>query len=248
MSYRDLNKEPADYLHSVGCSRLVVHAPELFENSELLDLAADDLEYRIRSIENLRKIIVATEKISQFFPMADSRIIVANIGGFSADNPKPENDRKELYGRISESLSQIDFLSTELAIQNMAPFPWHFGGQRFQNIYMVPDEIIEQSIKSNSKICLDLSHLQLTCNYFKLNFQNSLANLLPLTSHLHIGDARGDNGEGIEIGQGDIEWNETWKKICKYPNISFIPEVWQGHKDHGVGFWTALKFLSSLPK
>ena len=248
LSYRDLNKEPADYLHSVECSRLVVHAPELFENSELLDLAADDLEYRIRSIENLRKIVVATEKISQFFPMADSRIIVANIGGFSADNPKPENDRKELYGRISESLSQIDFLSTELAIQNMAPFPWHFGGQRFQNIFMVPDEIIEQSIKSNSKICLDLSHLQLTCNYFKLNFQDSLAKLLTVTSHLHIGDATGDNGEGIKIGQGDIDWSVTWKKICKYPDVSFIPEVWQGHKDHGAGFWDALKFLSSLPK
>jgi len=248
LSYRDLNKEPADYLHSVECSRLVVHAPELFEDSELLDLAADDLEYRIRSIENLRKIVVATEKISQFFPMADSRIIVANIGGFSADNPKPENDRKELYGRISESLSQIDFLSTELAIQNMAPFPWHFGGQRFQNIFMVPDEIIEQSIKSNSKICLDLSHLQLTCNYFKLNFQDSLAKLLTVTSHLHIGDATGDNGEGIKIGQGDIDWSVTWKKICKYPDVSFIPEVWQGHKDHGAGFWDALKFLSSLPK
>jgi N-acetylneuraminate synthase len=31
-----------------------------------------------------------------------------------------------------------------------------------------------------------------------------------------------------------------------YPNVSFIPEVWQGHKDHGAGFWAALEFLSQF--
>jgi len=27
------------------------------------------------------------------------------------------------------------------------------------------------------------------------------------------------------------------------PNIQFIPEVWQGHKNDGEGFWKALEYL-----
>ena len=27
------------------------------------------------------------------------------------------------------------------------------------------------------------------------------------------------------------------------PEASFIPEVWQGHKDNGSGFWEALDYL-----
>ena len=32
LSYRDLSLEPQPFLAEVACSRLVVHAPELFEN------------------------------------------------------------------------------------------------------------------------------------------------------------------------------------------------------------------------
>ena len=30
------------------------------------------------------------------------------------------------------------------------------------------------------------------------------------------------------------------------PNASFIPEIWQGHKNNGEGFWTALKKLEKV--
>ena len=118
-----------------------MHAPELFENSELLDLAADDEAYRQRSIDNLQRVVDATEIIGEFFPSADSLLIVANVGGFSADAPVPLARRPALYERFHESCSRIDFGRTELTPQNMAPFPWHFGGQRHQNIFMMPDEL-----------------------------------------------------------------------------------------------------------
>ncbi|MFP5428962.1 MAG: hypothetical protein ACLGJA_24760, partial [Gammaproteobacteria bacterium] len=35
-------------------------------------------------------------------------------------------------------------------------------------------------------------------------------------------------------------------QIAQNTHASFIPEVWQGHKDHGAGFWSALRFLESL--
>lgn len=246
LSYRDLSVAPQPYLREVQCTRLVVHAPELFENSELLDLVADDLEYRQRSIVNLQRVVDATLQMAEFFPKADSLLIVANIGGFSADEPLPFAKRAELYERFRESCAQVDFGRTELIPQNMAPFPWHFGGQRHQNIFMMPDELAEQAQRLNMRLCLDLSHLQMTCFHFELDFQAALKLLLPYSAHLHVADAKGTNGEGVLMGTGDVDWPATWAQLKGYPNVSFIPEVWQGHKDHGAGFWSALEFLNSL--
>ncbi len=246
LSYRDLGNDPRPFLEPTACSRLVVHAPELFEQSELLDLAAEDPAYRRRSIDNLQRVVAAAEVISEYFPQADSVLIVANVGGFSADQPLPKAHRPELYDRFSVSCEQIDFGRTELIPQNMAPFPWHFGGQRHQNIFMMPDELAAEAQRLSLRLCLDLSHLQMTCTHFGLDFQEALALLLPHSAHLHVADAKGTNGEGVLMGTGDIDWAQTWRQIRQYPNLGFIPEVWQGHKDHGAGFWSAFEFLMML--
>jgi N-acetylneuraminate synthase len=128
----------------------------------------------------------------------------------------------------------------------MAPFPWHFGGQRHQNIFMMPDELAEQAKRLDLRLCLDLSHLQMTCFHFELDFQAALKLLLPYSAHLHVADAKGANGEGVVMGTGDVDWPATWAQLKQYPTVSFIPEVWQGHKDHGAGFWSALEFLNKL--
>jgi len=246
LSYRDLSIEPAQYLHETKCTRLVVHAPELFENSELLDLSSDDVAYRSRSIQNLQRVVDVTLAIAHFFPKADSLLIVGNVGGFSADSPFPLKHREELYARFHKACKQINWGRTELIPQNMAPFPWHFGGQRHQNIFMMPQELAYQAKTHGLRLCLDLAHLQMTCNHFHLDFQKELELLLPFTAHLHVSDASGTNGEGVVTGTGDVNWPPVWNAICKSTDVSFIPEVWQGHKDHGAGFWYAMDYLVRL--
>lgn len=246
LSYRDLAADPKPFLHTVDCTRLVVHAPELFENSELLDLASDDKAYRQRSIQNLQRVVDATLELVQYFPKADSMLIVANVGGFSADAPFPLSHRAELYQRFHTACSQINFGGAELIPQNMAPFPWHFGGQRHQNIFMMPEELAQQAKYHGLRLCLDLAHLQMTCNHFRLDSQQALELLLPYTAHLHVADAAGTNGEGVVMGTGDVQWTPAWRAICAAKDVSFIPEVWQGHKDHGAGFWHALDLLQNL--
>jgi N-acetylneuraminate synthase len=245
-SYRDLALDPEAYVDPVDCRRLVVHAPELFENSELLDLVSDDLSYRRRSVDNIKRVIEATEKLRPFFPKADSALIVANIGGFSMDEPVSVDKRREYYERFAEEVARIDFGSTELVPQNMAPFPWHFGGQRHQNIFMYPDEIAAESKAAGLRICLDVSHLSMTCAHFGYDVIEELKKLLPVTAHLHIADAKGLNGEGVGLGEGDIDWAKAWPLITADPTLSFIPEIWQGHKNFGAGFWTALTYLGGL--
>ena len=64
---------------------------------------------------------------------------------------------------------------------------------------------------------------------------------------MHLGDALGVNGEGLQIGEGDIDFFKLSKILEKgCPNASFIPEIWQGHKNFGQGFWLALDKLENI--
>jgi hypothetical protein len=173
-------------------------------------------------------------------------LIVANVGGFSADEPYPLEHRCTLYERFHNSCKKVNFGKAELIPQNMAPFPWHFGGQRHQNIFMKPEELLEQAQTHKMRICLDLAHLMMTCNHFGLDFQRSLKMLLPVSAHLHLSDAAGTNGEGVLMGAGDVQWPLAWTLISRASDLSFIPEIWQGHKDHGAGFWSALEYMDKL--
>jgi hypothetical protein len=59
-----------------------------------------------------------------------------------------------------------------------------------------------------------------------------------------VADARGTDGEGLQIGEGELDFAalcEQLRLVC--PEASFIPEIWQGHKNNGEGFWTALERL-----
>ena len=134
--------------------------------------------------------------------------------------------------------------NVELIPQTMAPFPWHFGGQRYQNLFVHSDEIIKYCKKLNLRMCFDISHSALMCNHFGINFYDFSEVIAPITGHLHLGDASGVNGEGLQIGDGEIDFKllgDILKSKC--PSASFIPEIWQGHKNGGEGFWLALEKL-----
>ena len=51
----------------------------------------------------------------------------------------------------------------------------------------------------------------------------------------------------VNVNQGEIDFIELGrllKEVC--PNSTFIPEVWQGHKDKGEGFWKAFQRLEKF--
>jgi N-acetylneuraminate synthase len=96
-------------------------------------------------------------------------------------------------------------------------------------------------------MCFDISHSRLTCNHFGLDFYEFTEKIAPFSSHLHLGDAKGLNGEGLQVGDGEIDFvrlGGILQKAC--PSASFIPEIWQGHKNGGEGFWLALERLEGV--
>ncbi|WP_245323688.1 N-acetylneuraminate synthase family protein [Bradyrhizobium stylosanthis] len=244
LSYSDMERDPAAYLSGTYDLGFVVHAPELFAGSKLMDLATPDEALRRYSLEQTQAVIDITRGLKKFFPKTKRPPIVANIGGFTMDEPLPPEEKAERYRIFAQSLKELDMDGVELTPQTMAPFPWHFGGQRHQNIFIFPDESAAFCAKHDLRMCVDISHTKLAANHFGFDFAQGLAQLGPHTAHLHFGDAKGLDGEGLQVGEGEIDFDEIGKVLRKHaPTASFIPEIWQGHKNMGEGFWTALERL-----
>jgi sialic acid synthase SpsE/sugar phosphate isomerase/epimerase len=247
LSYSDMDLNPADYLQGEYDCGFVVHAPELFEGSHLMDLATPDAAYRAYSMEQTQRVIDITRSLKKFFPKEKRPMIVANIGGFSMDKPIPKNETTAYYEQFAKSLQALDTEGVEIIPQTMAPFPWHFGGQRYQNIFVEIEEIEHYCKKFGIRMCFDVSHSMLGCNHMGKDFYDFARRMAPFTGHLHLGDAKGVNGEGLQIGEGDMDFKRLGKILndgC--PNAYFIPEIWQGHKNEGSGFWFALEKLESI--
>ncbi len=244
LSYSDMERDPAAYLSGTYDLGFVVHAPELFAGSKLMDLATPDEALRRYSLEQTQAVIDITRGLKKFFPKTKRPPIVANIGGFTMDQPLAPQEKAERYRIFAQSLTELDMDGVELTPQTMAPFPWHFGGQRHQNIFIFPEESAAFCAKHGLRMCVDISHTKLAANHFGFDFAQGLAQLGPHTAHLHFGDAKGLDGEGLQIGEGEIDFDEIGQVLRKHaPTASFIPEIWQGHKNMGEGFWTALERL-----
>ena len=63
-------------------------------------------------------------------------------------------------------------------------------------------------------------------------------------SHIHISDAAGESQEGLQIGEGSLNFDSILKALSTIPkNTTLLPEIWQGHDNLGEGFKIALNRL-----
>lgn len=244
LSYKDMEEDLSQYFSKPLDYGLVVHAPELFARDHVLDLCSLDPEYRRHSMNELARVIEITRRLQSYFTRAERPCIIINAGGFTQDEPLPVAQRRQRYDMILDSLAQLDTTGVEIIPQTMPPFPWHFGGQRYQNLFMDADEIVEVCSASGLRVCLDTSHSKLACTHHKWSFAEFVRKVGPYTAHLHLADSRGVDGEGLQIGEGEIALGEMGAMLRQFaPKASFIPEIWQGHKNGGEGFWVALERL-----
>ena len=245
LSYKDLDLDFSDYLKKEYDMDVVIHAPELFSGDHILDLCSQDKEYRNRSIYELQRVVDLTREIKKSFHRAVGKtLIIVNAGGATQDAPLDTSKRAAMYEMIVDSLSKIDQHDVEIIPQTMPPFPWHFGGQRYHNLFIDGKDIAAFCKEYNYRICLDVSHSKLACNYHKWSFKEFISNVGPYSAHLHIADAYEVDGEGVQIGEGEIDFPAMSDWLNEFtPESSFIPEIWQGHKDNGSGFWYALDKL-----
>ena len=244
LSYKDMDLPLSGFFNLGEKLGFAVHSPELFANDHIMDLASDDESYRAHSISELNRVCNITRELKQYFPKTDKPVIVINAGGFNASGFLPKEVALNMYDLIGESLKSVNQEGVEIIIQTMPPFPWHFGGQSYHNLFVDPDEIVSFCDKYGYRICYDVSHSMMACNYYQWNLTDFTRKVGKYIAHMHVVDALGIDGEGVQIGYGDVDFSELSSDLSKYaPTAQFIPEVWQGHKNHGEGFWDALEFL-----
>jgi len=246
LSFKDLELSCRDFISRSLPIKLVVDAPELCRGDHTLDLCSPQEDYRKRSINELQTVINLTRDLSGYFTN-ECPCIVTNIGGFSNHGHIEKHKKRELYENFEKSLKELDLVGVNLIPQTMPPYPWHFGGQQFHNLFVDPEDIVLICEKLKLQICLDTSHSKLACNFLKISFEKFLRDVAPFVAHLHLADARGVDGEGLQIGQGDIDWVSFWKIMDEFnPSATFIPEIWQGHKNQSQGAWMALDALEKF--
>ncbi len=248
LSYKDMELSAKDFLRGKYKIDFCVHSPELFANDHILDLCSLDESYRKKSIELFQQVIDTTRELNIFFPKTNKPIIVLNAGGWDPDGFSSKTTIKKKYKILSNSLEQLDMENIQVAIQTMPPFPWHFGGQSYHNMFIHGDEMVSFCEKhDNIKICLDVSHTMMAANYYGFDIYNTISDISSYVVHMHIVDAKGADGEGVEIGEGDVDFTKLALVLDKeLPGVQFLPEVWQGHKNEGEGFWKALNYLEKI--
>lgn len=247
MSFKDMEEDFTRYFTEPLDIDLKVHSPDTFNGDHLLDLSNPDGNHRARSIAELQRVVDLTRNLKPYFKKSKRPVIIASLGGFSDNGFLSGDVIKKRYEIMAQSLSEIDSEGVEIVGQTLPPFPWYFGGQMYLNLFVKPEDTVEFCRSNGLRLCFDISHSKLACNHYRMSFKEFVDQVGPYTAHLHIADAKGTDGEGLQVGDGEMDFAalcSQFRNVC--PDASFMPEIWQGHKNHGEGFWTALELLEKF--
>ncbi len=244
LSYKDVEVD----LEAAFTGRLpmghTVHTPDLYSGDFLINLASEDEAIWERSIVETQKVIDIARRLNRWFSDEQPPIVICTMGGFTKDSHVPREQRAALYDRIGRALERIDAADVRLTAQTLPPFPWLMGGQQHHNLFMEPEDTIAFCEKFGQRLTLDISHTKLAANFYKQPLSSYVEAMAPYVEHLHIVDATGVDGEGPQIGDGEVDWPELAEQLDRLlPDVGFIPEIWMGHVNNGEGFWTALERL-----
>ena len=232
----------------LGCE-VIVHAPEQFEGDFVIDLFSDDRNIVEQSIKLLNMVFIKARKISSLIGYEDKPKIIVNCGGHTTKGFLSDTDVKSMINNFATSIEKLDFSGCRFLAQTMPPYPWHFGGQSFHNQFTSSENInaILNSTDAKIEICLDTSHSYMWCNYSSENFNQFIDEISRHVTHIHISDASGEAEEGLQIGEGDINFIHMLDSLKSLKNnATLLPEIWQGHDNFGAGFKTALEKLNEL--
>ncbi|MFH1354400.1 MAG: N-acetylneuraminate synthase family protein [bacterium] len=238
LSDRDLDEEVprGNYKQEV-----VVHAPEYMHRTYLNPSAEDAAERQI-AFNTLQRSVDIARRLGESF--AGQPKLVVHPGGITL---QPTLEAGKLLDIFTDILGRLKTDGVEVLPENLPPRPWVFGGEWVGNIFLLGEEIRQWLEKTGYKICFDTSHAALACNAKKKSLINMVKMLKPYINHLHVADAAGMGDEGLQIGEGTIDWETILKPLAGYQG-TMVPEIWQGHLHEGKGFLQAMNRLKQYMK
>jgi CBS domain-containing protein len=133
----------------------------------------------------------------------------------------------------------------DLLLENLPPCPWFFGGRWTGHMLVDAANTVDLCAQSGLGLCFDTSHAALACHRSGESLIEFARLVQPYVRHLHLSDGAGLSGEGLQIGEGEVNFLDLWP-IFGTSGVTCIPEIWMGHHDEGGGFQTALDRLSEI--
>ncbi len=212
---------------------LVVHGPE-YIGDRISDICSGDEGVRKDSILMIQKVIDLAVELAPHFN-GNARVVL-HPGAMSLN---ARQDKKVLKKTLIKSLGELDNKNVEILLENLPPYPWYYGGQWKGNYFMDAEIIRSFCEEIGYMICFDLSHAALYCNAKGKDIIDYINIVKPYIRHIHFSDAYGLDGEGVQIGEGDIDMKSVMALFSDYRG-SWVPEIWRGHIQKGKGFVEAL--------
>jgi sialic acid synthase SpsE/sugar phosphate isomerase/epimerase len=219
---------------------LILHATE-YIGRRMVDMCTDDKDQREASRKLIQTTLEKAEILAPYFEGTPA--VIVHVGGMTVE---PKNDAKskaKLLSNLKKELEKIKPNGITFYLENLPPRPWYFGGQWIQNVFSDGWEIAEFLKETGYDFCFDSSHAQLFCNVAHKDLAEYARVVQPWTKHLHISDAAGFGGEGLQIGDGEVDFEKLFKVLRKNP-CGIIPEVWRGHLYHNRGHIIGMERLA----
>ena len=215
---------------------LIVHCFEYFDK-KLLDIVSlgetNQIHSREKSLEYIQKAIDKTVSLSEQFQGTPT--VIVHPGGYSL-NTLTESDIEKMKNMIVDSVNQLDFKKVNFLLENMPPYAWFFGGRWNSNVFLNSNDMKKYCLETGLNVCYDLCHSHLYCNKNGLSVVDELLAIEKYVEHYHLSDAEGEDGEGLQFGDGDLPFDKVIPILNKFENKSFAIEVWKGHEQKGKGF------------
>jgi len=226
-------------------SQLVVHAPELVDRM-LVDICSPDQNQVNKSLDILQRTINKTLELSQNFKGKPK--IVIHFGGMmlkESDNIK--ETKKNMMKIASSNFKKLNFDRDMVDIlpENLPPKPWYLGGEWNQYGFMDAEDMIDFCEEFDLKITYDICHAKLHCNCCNKNIVEYTKKIKKYVSHVHISDTKGINGEGVQIFEGDTNFEPILKEL-EDTNYSWVTEIWSGHINNGKEQYKSMKLLEKF--
>lgn len=221
--------------------QLGIHAPEQ-KGHDIVDLSARDETRRTEAVDLIQRVIdKVRDDVKPHFETQNPPIVI-HPGGIT-EHDMNLDAIPEMNNALEQSMSELNDDGVQLLLENMPPLPWIYGGQQYHNNFMDAEEIAEYCERTGQKICYDTSHAKLWCNYADVDLYEHAKTLRPYTEYLHVADAIGVDGEGIQIGDGEIDFERLMDLYQDFDG-PIITEIWRGHERKGRGFKEAAETLS----
>jgi len=216
---------------------LIVHCFEYFDR-KLLDIVSleetNQIHSREKSLEYIQKAIDKTILLNEQF-QGKTPTIVVHPGGYSL-NTLTESKIEKMKDMIVDSVNQLDFKNVNFLLENMPPYAWFFSGRWNSNVFLNSNDMKKYCLETGLNVCYDLCHSHLYCNKNNVSVVDELLEIEQYVEHYHLSDAEGEDGEGLQFGDGDLPFEKVIPILNKFKDKSFAIEVWKGHEQKGKGF------------